>query len=324
MIKKERTDALIKNQLYHEELKEAVYLFHVIYPALNQPEESLCFKETFRHLNISREVYEAIMKILVINKLITYDQNTYRINEKHLSRHSSILKLIDHAHKNTCENMREKINHKGHFFFNALNPLEYEIYSRVNYQVTHATGLKVLENLSFSNETFLEIGGNSGGFGAAVLTKHKDCQYTVVDKEVPCIIGKGLNEGHLNLSFIQGDAFNLNLQEESYTYIVLMNFLHDFNDKDCKRILKECYKYCHTETKFIIIEDILKSRFKPSEMIMQGLRLSVECSGGRQRTVSQMEDLFLDLGYQSQFDFLINPSQRMMIMDKTNNEAESQ
>jgi hypothetical protein len=68
-----------------------------------------------------------------------------------------------------------------------------------------------------------------------------------------------------------------------------MNLLHDFDDIKCLNILSNCTKYSDCNTKFLIIEDILTGEFEPKEAIMHGLRLSVECRGGKHSTRLMMQ-----------------------------------
>ena len=80
----------------------------------------------------------------------------------------------------------------------------------------------------------------------------------------------------------------MTLSSELFDYIILMNLLHDFDDEKCIQILQNCKKYCDINTKLVIIEDILTDEFEPKEAIMHGLRLSVECRGGKQRTIDEL------------------------------------
>ena len=105
------------------------------------------------------------------------------------------------------------------------------------------------------------------------------------------------------------------LSSEIYDYIIIMNLLHDFDDTKCLNILKNCKKYCNSNTKFLIIEDILTAEFEPKEVVMHGLRLSVECRGGKQRTIEELESLFLRINYKLEKTIKINNVHTMLIME---------
>ena len=161
----------------------------------------------------------------------------------------------------------------------------------------------------------LELGGNSGGLGTALVTAHKECLYTVVDTKIPCRVGneyKQINE--LDIKFVEGNVFELMLPNAIYDYIIMMNLLHDFDDVKCLNILRNCTKHRDRNTKFLIVEDILTSEFDPKEIIMHGLRLSAECRGGRQRTSETLAHLFSSINYGIEKSVKINNIHTMLIM----------
>ena len=65
---------------------------------------------------------------------------------------------------------------------------------------------------------------------------------------------------------------------------------------------------------FLIIEDILTGEFEPKETIMHGLRLSVECRGGKQRTIEELASLFLKLNYKLEKSIKLNNINTMLVM----------
>lgn len=71
-------------------------------------------------------------------------------------------------------------------------------------------------------------------------------------------------------------------------------------------------KYGNEKTKFILIEDVLLTGFEPKEVIMQGLRLSVECKGGQQRTLEEIACLFSTIGYRLEEKVIINSFHTML------------
>lgn len=161
----------------------------------------------------------------------------------------------------------------------------------------------------------LELGGNSGGLGTALLTKSKHCFYTVVDTKIPCIVGNEFKKSNgADINFVEGDVFELTLPIEFYDYIIIMNLLHDFDDIQCLNILHNCTKYCDKNTRFYIIEDILTDEFEPKEAIMHGLRLSVSCRGGKQRTTEEFVSLFSNINYKLEKAIKVDNIHTMLIM----------
>jgi hypothetical protein len=97
-----------------------------------------------------------------------------------------------------------------------------------------------------------------------------------------------------------------------------MNFLHDFDDGKCLDILANCLKLCYKDVKFIIIEDILSNELEPPEVIMHGLRLAVECRGGRQRTADEYDALFSKINYKTKDKIKLNGVQTMLVLEWSN------
>lgn len=100
---------------------------------------------------------------------------------------------------------------------------------------------------------------------------------------------KKLNK--LNITFMEDNVFELMFSRDIFD-IIIMNLFHDVDDIKCLCIVHNCTKLCNSNTKFVIIEDVLLGEFNPKEVIMHGLRLSVEYIGGRQRTIKELITLF--------------------------------
>ena len=239
---------------------------------------------------LSETVRKAVMRILVVHGLLDSDGNP-------TAEYHEIFTNIMSRNDKHYEELFAKATNESQFFFDGISDLEYEIYSRYNFDLTFETGKNAARFINLAARNVLELGGNSGGFGSAFVTKYETCRYTVVDTEIPCKIGSELREKTgLNINFTVSDIFNLKL-DGIYDVIIMMNLLHDFDDEKCTEILSNCVKYCGGDTKFIIIEDILSGEFEPAEVVMHGLRLSAECRGGKQRTVNELSDLFSRIGY---------------------------
>ena len=287
------------------ELYEAVYLFNRI-NCIN------CCHE------YSESAYKAIIRILVVNDMLDCDGN-----KKNKEKHQYIIDNIanNKIQNNRCTEMYSKAVNESQFFFDSISEIEYEIYSRYNFHVTFETGKEVAKHINLANKKVLELGGNSGGLGSALLTKNNNCVYTIVDTKIPCMIGNEFKESNrsnkLNITFIEGNVFELSLSSElskSYDYIIIMNLLHDFHDVKCLTILRNCVKYCGSNTKFLIIEDILSGEFEPKEVVMHGLRLAVECRGGKQRTIDELSNLFSSINYKLEKTIKLSNVHTMLIM----------
>lgn len=296
------------------ELYEAVYFFNRINGCAENKLSQLISKEALKKFGLNESIYQSIIRILVVNNLLDYDGSHFVITEENKEKHRYLLDHIIKKNKHYRE-LFDKAANEFQFFFDSISESEYDIYSRYNFQINFETGKEVAKHVNLSNKKVLELGGNSGGLGTALLAKNKDCRYTVVDTKIPCIVGNELKKLHKrNITFIEGNVFELTFSGEFYDYIILMNLLHDFDDVKCLNILRNCLKYRKASTKFVIIEDILTGEFEPKEVIMHGLRLSVECRGGKQRTKEELMRLFLKVNYKLEKSIRLSTIHTMLVM----------
>ena len=304
------------------ELYEAVYLFNKINGCEVHKFSQPFNKTEILSFGINESIYRAILRILVVNNLLEFDGRKFVLTDENIEAIQDILETIINKDPNKQYTVfYNKAVDASQYFFDNISEDEYDIYSRCDFEVTFKIGKIVAKYLNLSNRKVLELGGNSGGFGTALLKKYADCDYTIVDTQIPCKVGnayKIVNE--VDINFIEGDIFDLDLSNNSYVSnesndcIVLMNMLHDFDDIKCLSILSNCIKYSDQNTKFLIIEDILTSEFEPKEVIMHGLRLSVECRGGKQRTVDELEHLFQNINFKLEKTIKLNAVHTLLVM----------
>lgn len=273
-------------------------------------------KEDLKILGLNESIYKSIIRILVANNLLDYDGSCFVITNENREKQRYILDNIINKNRNKhYTKMFSKAVNEFQFFFDSISELEYDIYSRYNFPVTFEIGKEAAKYVNLANRKVLELGGNSGGLGTALLTKNNNCSYTIVDTKIPCAVGNEFKKSNeVDITFIEGNVFGLMLSSGLYDYIIIMNLLHDFDDIKCLNILRNCTKHSDSNTKFLIIEDILTDEFEPKEVIMHGLRLSVECRGGKQRTIEELISLFLNINYKLEKTIKLNNIHTMLIM----------
>lgn len=301
---------------YINYLAEAVYFFQKFICHVQHEGVLQLSTQAFRELKINESIYKATMRILVVSNMIDFDGKCYVLTDEHSKKHKRILEDLNSSNQiKKYEDLYAKSVEAPGFFFDRINDLEYEIYSRCNFSITYESGKEIAKYLDFTDKTVLELGGNSGGLGAAFLSRYEDCSYFVLDTRIPCKIGKEFKALYgTSVSFIEGNVFELEVPSQNYDYILMMNLLHDFDDVRCCEILKNCMKYCSSHTKFVIIEDILKNDYEPKEVILHGLRLAIECMGGKQRTIEEFKEMFLGINYMLEEVIRINEIHTMLVM----------
>ncbi len=299
------------------ELYEAIYFFDKLKLSNEKNTLDISNNDIIKKTGLNESIYISMLRILVVNDLLEFDGNNFYLTEENVERQKHILdNIINKDPNKQYLDLFEKATNDSQFFFENITEHEYEIYSRYNFGITYKTGNEVKKHLDLNNKKVLELGGNSGGLASALVKDNENCLYTILDRKIPCRVGKEfskLNENDIN--FIEGNAFNLLLEKENYDYILMMNLLHDFDDAKCLRILENCKKYCNEETKFIIIEDILTNEFEPKEVVMHGLRLSVECRGGKQRKVNEFESIFSSINYKVINTLDISNVHKMIVLE---------
>ncbi len=298
------------------ELYEAIYFFDRINCCADNRPSQLKSIEEIKRSGLNESIYKAVIRILVVNNLLDYDGNRFVLTNENREKHQYILdNIINKNHNKHYAELFNKAVNESQFFFNSISESEYEIYSRYNFQITFATGKTVTEHVDFANRKVLEIGGSSGGLGTAILTKYKDCRYTIVDTKIPCMVGNEISKlNNVNIAFIEGNAFELKLPGDLFDYVMLMNFLHDFDDSKCLNVLSNCTRNCGSNTRFLVIEDALTGEFEPKEVVMHGLRLSVECTGGKQRTIKELASLFSNINYSLEKTIKLDNIHSMLVM----------
>jgi hypothetical protein len=250
------------------------------------------------HSNLPDNILTATLRILTVNNLLSYKDNSYYATDDNILNIEKLKPNIveDRICKET-KNILTRVK-KKESFFNNISDIEYEIYSRCNFPISFAIGHNLSNICDFNNTSILDLGGNSGGLASAIALKYPSSKITIIDQKIPCLIGeefKTLNKIN-NIDFITTDFFSFHLKQ-NYDYIILSNILHDYNDVDCKKILKTCKKHCHNKTKILIIEDILASELTPINILAHGLRLSINTIQGRQRTIFELIQLMEELSF---------------------------
>lgn len=292
------------------ELYEAIFLFQKLKHLDSISNEEVTLKTT----GVNDAIRRAIIRILVSNELMEVTEDDCYQSVENINYENEVTSS-DHYQNSLfkLEEFSAKAFNSNHSFFKQLSDFEYDIYSRWNFEVNQKIGEQIIRYIEFDDHKVLELGGNSGGLATSILKKSKKCSYTIVDNQIPCRVGNELKSmSYKTLRFIENDILKLEIPNMAYDYIILMNLIHDFNDEDSQLILENAKKYSHENTEIIIIEDILNNEFEPKEVVLQGLRLSVECKGGRQRTLEEMIYLLSTTGYKLVYRVIINNFQIMM------------
>lgn len=89
-----------------------------------------------------------------------------------------------------------------------------------------------------------------------------------------------------------------------YIYIYILTYmqwvLHNWNDDQCKKILKRCWEALPKTGKVIVVEfaipEMLENTLEVIKIVSMDI-LMMTCPGGRERTIAEFDDLAKSVGF---------------------------
>ncbi len=178
---------------------------------------------------------------------------------------------------------------------------KHEEHGRVFYgtmtQLTQELVPQLLEQYDFSPfKKVVDVGAGHGSLVAAVLGKYPDIQGTLFD--LPIVLKHAdefLNNAGVadRCELVGGDFFESVPAGDMY----MMKFIiHDWNDEQCRTILRNCRKNIAENGKLMVIENVLKPRNQPCPGKLMDMNMLL-MEGGRERTEEEFASLFQDSGF---------------------------
>ncbi|MDR4496484.1 MAG: acetylserotonin O-methyltransferase [Candidatus Scalindua sp.] len=188
----------------------------------------------------------------------------------------------------------------GIFQYLTEHPEIGESFNKVMVKCTAAMSESVLAVYDFS--PYREVVDVGGGFGAlltSILKKHPGIHGVLFD--ISSVIQGAKDrlekEGLLNrCTIVAGDFFN-SVPQGGDLYI-LKSIIHDWDEADCLRILKNCHKAMGTRGKILLVEWIMPEIV---DNATNGVNLDLTMlmvSGGQERTEREYRALFDSAGFQ--------------------------
>ncbi|XP_023554522.1 probable O-methyltransferase 3 [Cucurbita pepo subsp. pepo] len=143
--------------------------------------------------------------------------------------------------------------------------------------------------------SLVDVGGGTGTVGKAIAEAFPQIECTVFD--VPQVVGELKGEG--NLKYVEGDMFKAIPPAD---VLVLKWILHDWNDEDCVKILKNCKEAITSngkKGKVIVIDMVVGSKLEDTfiqsqlcfDMVMMGLL------NGSERDEKEWSEAFKEAGF---------------------------
>ncbi len=261
-------------------------------------EKSISSVELYRQVELEKPIIDMILRWLAIHRLLAIDNDVYsltlagkiilhRLKPIFSYWQSSVLvetslKLTDSLESN--QSSFDKTHQLSFFEYvqkdtKIAADLE-EIMSF--YAIDYNTYLPYLR---FSNETICDIGGGNGN----LLSKLKQC-YPEIE---PIILDKFTYKSQPGIKFVKMDFFQpWSLEADVY---LISRVLHDWNDEQVTRLLKNIADNMNSKTMLYVFETIVSE----GNVIDKGVSISfhlLNLLGGRERTLSELEALFQKSG----------------------------
>ncbi|PHT71457.1 hypothetical protein T459_26561 [Capsicum annuum] len=143
--------------------------------------------------------------------------------------------------------------------------------------------------------SLVDVGGGTGTVAMAITKKFPDMKCIVLD--LPPVVSN--LQGSENLEFVAGDMFQ---KIPAANAVLLKSILHDWNDEECVKILKNCKDAITRSGKVIIIDMVMENPELDDESFQAQLfidMLMMVFLGSRERNKKEWEKLFFDAGFTS-------------------------
>jgi SAM-dependent methyltransferase len=157
----------------------------------------------------------------------------------------------------------------------------------------------VLEVYDFSSfSTIVDAGGGYGSFIRKILQRYPRTRGIVFD--APDVIGGAVEllaaAGLGDRSSCVGGNFFESVPAGGDAYL-LKHIVHDWSDADSLKILQNCRRAIEPNGKLLLVEQVVPPGNDPSMSKLLDINMLAVCSGGRERTEAQYEELLQKAGF---------------------------
>lgn len=198
----------------------------------------------------------------------------------------------------TGESAFKKVFNMDLFEYYNKNPKSGEVFNDGMRITTKDDIEMILEKYDFSNfERIIDIGGGNGALLISILEKYKNCIGILYD--LPNVIKESkkyidISMAKDNIKMESGNMF-LNIPKGGDCYL-LKRILHDWDDYNCIKILKNCRESIVTDGRLLIIDSII-TKNKPTGKI-NDVHMMIVCPGGKERTRKEFIYLLNQSGFE--------------------------
>jgi hypothetical protein len=184
--------------------------------------------------------------------------------------------------------------------FYATHPEAGAIFDGAMRALTSPAAAAIIAAHDFSAYTrVVDIGGGDGSLLIAILSAHPGVEGILFDR--PGVVERAaprLRESRLEerCRAVEGSFFD-DVPSGADAYLMKW-ILHDWEDRDARRILAVCRRAMTAGADLIVVERIAPDRVRPDdlELVLADLQMMV-MNGGRERTESEFRELLAGAGF---------------------------
>ncbi|CAH2048112.1 unnamed protein product [Thlaspi arvense] len=181
------------------------------------------------------------------------------------------------------------------FEYTGLNERFSEMFNQGMSEASTLTMKKVLEVYKGFEDvnTLVDVGGGNGTVISLVISKYPHIKGINFDL-ASVIANAPLYPG---VEHVSGDMFTEIPKGDA---IFMKWILHDWNDEDCVKILKNCWRSLPKEGKVIIVDMVIQPKIndvRSNIVLAKDMVMLTQCSGGKEKNLSQFETLAFDSGF---------------------------
>ncbi len=186
------------------------------------------------------------------------------------------------------------------FEYLAQNPEVAELFDEAMSSLSALDTATICAHYDFSQfNQIVDIGGGRGELLISILEHNPSLegilferQY-VVNKVYPTLKNKGLLE---RCSLQAGNFFEP--VPSGYDAYLLRHIIHDWNDAQALKILKNCRKAMRDDSKILVLEILMETEEEPLVGRFRDLNMLVSMPEGKERTEKQYSSLYRQAGLQ--------------------------
>jgi hypothetical protein len=199
----------------------------------------------------------------------------------------------------TGETAFEQVHGVGFFEYNRQHPEDQVLFDQLMVAQTKPAARAVAASYDFSAmASVIDVGGGRGALAIEILTAHPHLkgvvfdQPAVAEEATAAIVAAGLGE---RCAGVGGDFFDS--VPGGHDAYMLKYILHDWDDQECKAILRSCRKAMGAGARLLVVEAVIPPGNAPSFGKTQDINMLINV-GGQERTEAEYRALYDAAGFE--------------------------